>query len=63
MGILMIRYDHSDGIVVIDISGWWFQPTPLKNIRVNWDDKTSQCTETICWLATSTSLKNISQWG
>ena len=20
-------------------TGWWFQPTPLKNVKVNWDDK------------------------
>ena len=19
-------------------TGWWFQPTPLKNMKVNWDD-------------------------
>ena len=23
-----------DGI----LSGWWFQPTPLKNMEVSWDD-------------------------
>ena len=24
----------------IDLSGWWFQPTPLKNdgVKVSWDD-------------------------
>jgi len=29
------------GIEVIEpqfIAGWWFQPTPLKNIKVSWDD-------------------------
>jgi hypothetical protein len=20
------------------LSGWWFQPTPLKNMKVSWDD-------------------------
>jgi len=23
------------------MAGWWFQPTPLKNMRVSWDDDIS----------------------
>jgi len=29
---------RTPGVVLIGLSGWWFQPTPLKNIKVSWDD-------------------------
>jgi len=27
-------------------AGWWFQPTPLKNMSFSWDDDYSQYMET-----------------
>jgi hypothetical protein len=30
--LLVMGYD----ITIITITGWWFQPTPLKNMKVRW---------------------------
>jgi len=32
---------YDDGMMMVNIdTGWWFQPTPLKNdgVKVSWDD-------------------------
>ena len=37
----LLLSDHADLFQQIGVdtsSGWWFQPTPLKNMKVSWDD-------------------------
>ena len=30
---------------MVYISGWWFLATPLKNVKVNWDDYSQYTSE------------------
>ena len=36
---LWVIYGYSTGILWVIITGWWLNPTPLKNMKVNWDDE------------------------
>ena len=45
-----------------DISGWWLSPTPLKNMKISWDDDYSQYMETNMFQTTNQLRIMLAPW-
>ena len=43
----------------IPLAGWWFQPTPLKNMKVSWDDDIPNIWKTKFMFQTTKQLYNL----